>query len=333
MTAKISILLPTYNGSTFVAAQIHSILAQTHGDFELLIADDGSTDDTRDLVDRAARSDNRIKVLPYDGQNRGQKLRLLELVAASSADLIAFSDQDDVWEAPKLFELARGIRDVGLAFGPSELVDAAGQSVGLTLHEAAGISIRPQNRLQSLRQPLVSAHAMLIRRALLSEVAFCRRLPFDWALTLDAQFSSTIAFIGTAVTKHRIHETNQTNGMVLIPPPTRRLDSLRLPRAVLPSGTLDRISFLSRISHLSTSPVVSSETRRRFSRLYQLCEAFWLVNSRNFFVDRDRETCRRQMREELRPLAGSTEDWEDCEGLIRWLTSSWRQRSSRYVAR
>ena len=59
MSTKISVIIPTYNRSSLVKEAVDSVLAQTFNDLEVLIADDGSTDDTRSVIE--AIQDNRIK--------------------------------------------------------------------------------------------------------------------------------------------------------------------------------------------------------------------------------------------------------------------------------
>src|SRR4051812_45980480 len=110
MRPAVSILLPTWNGAVFLAEQLDSILEQTLADFELLVVDDGSTDGTAEIAARYAERDGRVRLLPATG-NRGQKARLLELLAEARAPLLAFSDQDDVWDAGKLEALAGGLGD------------------------------------------------------------------------------------------------------------------------------------------------------------------------------------------------------------------------------
>ncbi|MCR5674549.1 MAG: glycosyltransferase [Lachnospiraceae bacterium] len=96
---RISVIIPTYNRAGQIAASINSVLAQTYRDFEIVIVDDGSSDDTEARV--TALSDDRIRYhrLPKNGgasnaRNQGVKL--------ASCDLIAFHDSDDLWHPDKL---------------------------------------------------------------------------------------------------------------------------------------------------------------------------------------------------------------------------------------
>jgi len=106
----VAILLSTYNGASFLAAQLHSYLAQTHHDWTLYWRDDGSSDASRRLIREFAEQigDERC-VFSSDGgcrQITRSFLALLGSARAGTASHFAFSDQDDVWLPEKL---SRGI--------------------------------------------------------------------------------------------------------------------------------------------------------------------------------------------------------------------------------
>ena len=96
------ILLSTYNGAHYLAEQLDSILAQTYTDWQLLVRDDGSTDETLRIVQEYAKKDKRIGLLT-DGENIGA-CRSFErlLTQCGEAEYYAFCDQDDVWRSDKL---------------------------------------------------------------------------------------------------------------------------------------------------------------------------------------------------------------------------------------
>lgn len=102
----IQILLSTYNGAAYLKPQLDSLLAQDYPALEILVRDDGSSDETmRILRDYAAVHPN-IKIIP--GENIGFVQSFLKLVTltSSTVDFFAFSDQDDIWHRDKI---SRGI--------------------------------------------------------------------------------------------------------------------------------------------------------------------------------------------------------------------------------
>ena len=90
---KVSIGIPFYNPGDFFKASITSILKQTFTDFELILLNDGSSDNSLDIAN--SFQDSRIKVIS-DGENKGLPYRLNQLIDLSQGDFIARMDADDV---------------------------------------------------------------------------------------------------------------------------------------------------------------------------------------------------------------------------------------------
>lgn len=100
---KVAILLCTRNGARFIREQLDSFAAQDHGDWELWVSDDGSGDDTIDIVNAFSSSaERRVEVL--SGPQRGFARNFLSLTRheAIRSEYYAWSDQDDVWLPDKL---------------------------------------------------------------------------------------------------------------------------------------------------------------------------------------------------------------------------------------
>ena len=316
---QISILLPTYNGARYLSAQIDSILGQRFERFELVIVDDGSSDNTPSISAGYARRDARVRVLPADG-NAGQKLRLLQLVQEARASLISFADQDDVWDRERTDRLHAALGDAVMSFGRSELVDAAGTPLGQTLIGQFGPEPTPRDRLTLLFRPRVSAHAMLVRREAVTELAFRRYQPFDWLLALDAAFSGGLVYVDDAVIHHRIHGGNQSNARAGHRSPLRQrlrpgpvfleLQRPRTARAIL----------VELLEHLGNSPVIPPPTARALLQLGLRCRAEWLVpgSGRPY----DNPVLARFLLEGLRPFAGSDADLQIARDDIEDMTKS-----------
>jgi len=94
---KVDILMATYNGEKFISEQIESIINQTYENWRLLIRDDGSTDNTIDIIKKHVKNDGRIKLIQDNKGNLGIVKNFEELINLSEANYIMFSDQDDVW--------------------------------------------------------------------------------------------------------------------------------------------------------------------------------------------------------------------------------------------
>lgn len=97
----VSIITPSYNCSQFIAATIESVLAQTYQNWELLITDDCSTDDSREIVSRYAASDSRIKLFKLE-KNSGAGIARNNSIRNAKGRYVAFLDSDDLWTPQKL---------------------------------------------------------------------------------------------------------------------------------------------------------------------------------------------------------------------------------------
>lgn len=100
--SRIDILMATYNGANFIVAQIYSILAQTFTDWNLIIHDDDSNDDTIDKIRMFCKIDKRIKLITDGKSFKNAGTHFLHLLQYSKAPFICFCDQDDIWLENKL---------------------------------------------------------------------------------------------------------------------------------------------------------------------------------------------------------------------------------------
>ena len=92
----ISVVIPTYNRRKLVAEAVAAVLAQTREDFELIVVDDGSTDDTAAVLERQLKGEARARVLRQE--NGGTASARNRGIEAARAPWMAFLDSDDLWE-------------------------------------------------------------------------------------------------------------------------------------------------------------------------------------------------------------------------------------------
>jgi glycosyltransferase involved in cell wall biosynthesis len=126
-TTVVRVILPTHNRADVVSDAIRSALAQSHGDLELVVVDDGSTDVTPDLVADWARRDRRVRYL-RQRQGGASAARNAGLALPDIPAVVAFLDSDDLWSADHLASSVRVLNEcpeVGLVFARYETVDNA----------------------------------------------------------------------------------------------------------------------------------------------------------------------------------------------------------------
>ncbi len=93
----ISVIIPTYNRANFLGEAIESVLSQTYKNLEVIIIDDGSTDDTRQLIEKY--TDKRIIYLYQE--HGGTSAARNKGIQEAKGEYIAFLDSDDIWLSPK----------------------------------------------------------------------------------------------------------------------------------------------------------------------------------------------------------------------------------------
>jgi glycosyltransferase involved in cell wall biosynthesis len=126
---SISVAMCTYNGSRFLPEQLASIARQTRQPDEMVVSDDGSTDATAEIVENFARSAPFPVRFIRNPRNLGSTKNFEQAIGLCSCDLIALSDQDDIWMPDKLARQAEMFEldpSLGGVFTDAELIDETG---------------------------------------------------------------------------------------------------------------------------------------------------------------------------------------------------------------
>src|SRR3954447_5681621 len=119
----VSVVMPVYNGLQTVDRSVSSLMRQTFTDWELLAADDGSTDGSYQRLSNRSRQDGRIRVL-RSGENRGPGAARNEALRHAAGDMVAYLDCDDEFYPDYLGQVARlSDRADILVFGYDYLAD------------------------------------------------------------------------------------------------------------------------------------------------------------------------------------------------------------------
>src|SRR5487761_1087652 len=170
---KISVAMCTYNGSRFLPEQLASIAKQTRLPDEMVICDDGSTDSTPEIVEDFARS------VPFpvrffrNPQNLGSTKNFEQAIGLCTGDLIALSDQDDIWLPEKLAHQAEMLErdpNLGGVFTDGILVDDNSKPIGKQLWASHSFTRREQRLFQRgktlsvlLRKNVVTGATLMVR--------------------------------------------------------------------------------------------------------------------------------------------------------------------------
>lgn len=98
---KVSIITPSYESSKFIAKAINSVLGQSLDDWEMIVVDDCSADDSAAIVSSFAEQDARVKLIELS-KNSGAAVARNEAIKVAQGRYIAFLDSDDIWQPEKL---------------------------------------------------------------------------------------------------------------------------------------------------------------------------------------------------------------------------------------
>ncbi len=211
--AQVAILLCTKDGAQFLGEQLGSYAAQLHKSWFLVASDDGSGDQTREMLERFAREQPQ-RVIVRDGPKRGVTANFLSLATdpAITADYFAFSDQDDVWHAEKLGRalalLATAPPDApALYCGRTELMTEDGRSYG-----HSPLFRRPPSFRNALVQNLGGGNTMVFNRAAktLLEAAGAQNVVLHdwWLYQLVAAAGGAVFYDPQPMLRYRQHPDN-----------------------------------------------------------------------------------------------------------------------------
>lgn len=215
----ISVIIPAYNHANFIAEAIHSVLKQTWSDFELIIIDDGSTDETFDIVN--SFDDSRIKAFTQTNQdafntiNRG--------LAMAKGDYIAILNSDDVYHPIRLERMHQCAlkNNSHCIFTDVQPIDENSEALNNTAHywnkwheTNREFFFKTGNILTGLLHAnfLVTTSNLFIQRTVIEEIGVFSSLrylhDYDYILRIAHQFPEQVYYLNEKLVNYRIHGSN-----------------------------------------------------------------------------------------------------------------------------
>ncbi len=217
----ISICMATYNGERFLRQQLESIIAQSNQDWQLLIRDDGSNDNTVHIVeDYAARLPSKIRLVTDNEGRLGASLNFGKLLEYADTEYIMFSDQDDVW-LPNKIELTLNAMKAAEQLYPDKpvLIHTDLQVMDSELNTIANSmwiyqKLFPEagddlNRIMA--QNVVTGCTVMIntKARVVSMPVPCEAIMYDWWLALSVCRHGKIVYVSIPSILYRQHSDNQ----------------------------------------------------------------------------------------------------------------------------
>jgi glycosyltransferase involved in cell wall biosynthesis len=209
----VSIIIPIFNAEKFIAETINSVIAQSYKNWELLLINDGSTDNSTSIIKKYSRKDERIKY--FFQNNSGVSSARNYGIKEAKGDFIFFLDADDCWKPDniqKRIELLKD-KDVYWVFGSIELIDEKSNSLNQTIDGS------DENILTSLLlwngNVITTPSTITVKRECIKNIKFDTNFSTaadqDFAINLAAKYKGK--YIGTPTVQYRIVENSMSKNI------------------------------------------------------------------------------------------------------------------------
>jgi glycosyltransferase involved in cell wall biosynthesis len=210
MMEKISILMPVYNAALYVESSIKAILAQSYQNFELLICDDCSTDNTVDVLNNF--NDDRIKI-SHNAKNKGYLLTCNALAEMAVGEYITFQDADDLASENRLSILLLALQknDLDLVGSNVNYISEQGKVIGRSFYPKR-VDV---NYLSNELMPFCGS-SILCKKAVYQEIglydlAYDRMGAEDYDWVYRASIMFTLGNVEQPLYSYRMHASSVSN--------------------------------------------------------------------------------------------------------------------------
>jgi len=223
----VSVIVPLYNGESFIEETLNSVLKQTYKDYEIVVVDDGSTDGSlRKAQSLAEQHPDRIRVFTHpDGKNMGVSATRNLAIRNSSGQLVAFLDADDIWLPRKLerqVAFMQGNPAIALSYSKASILREGINASFIPEADTLGAELPPEQRVVLFHIILVLVNyifsTVIVRReALLEAGCFTEGLPFqseDRIMVAMVAARHKIGFLRENLCSYRAHADSYTSSVV-----------------------------------------------------------------------------------------------------------------------
>lgn len=201
---RISICIASYNGVPFIEKQLNSIIEQISDDDEIIISDDGSTDNTIKII--KGFNDPRIKLFNnYKGNNLIDNFK--NALTKASGEYIFLSDQDDIWEPDKIDIMLYYLQQHDLVVSDCSIIDLNDNIIHDSFFKSSNSE---KGLLKNIKKNNYMGCCMAFNRFILEKaLPLPKKIPMhDWWIGLIAELFGNVFFCPEKLVKYRRHNTN-----------------------------------------------------------------------------------------------------------------------------
>lgn len=200
----VSVVMCTYNGARFLREQLDSILAQDYPLHEIIIQDDGSTDDTLSILDDYRRQHPALFRIHRNAERLGFNRNFHTAMLRATGEFIAISDQDDVWKPEKVRRLVEAIGTADVSFSDM-------YAVWNEAHPEANPSDYSTYFENMLIHRACAGHTMLVRTSFVRNMErWDYEVVYDWWMAVNAWLYNGIVKVDDRLVYHRKHAASVT---------------------------------------------------------------------------------------------------------------------------
>ena len=266
----VSIAMATYNGEKYIAKQLESIVNQTYGNIEIVIADDHSTDNTVSIIREFQKKYSWIKLIVKDS-NSGVSKTFEQAISNCNGEYIAISDQDDIWELNKIEILLNELKDEDAVYSNSLLVDGNGKSLNKEFKSLMNLQSYYSGAPFLLGNTL-PGHSILMKANFAKRILpFPEKIMFDRWIVFCAAANNGIKYADSPLVKYRQHDAN-TFGTTMS---TNRIEKL--------TGEQLFQKKLDELKAMTTAPVKDEETKILLKEMLSYFKREWSFRRSLFF--------------------------------------------------
>jgi glycosyltransferase involved in cell wall biosynthesis len=227
---KISVALIVYNGAQYIRTQLDSILAQTHKVDEIIICDDASLDNTKEILEDYKNKHPNLFFIHFNKQNLGPTKNIEKAIQACTGELILLADQDDYWEAHKVETIIKWFEQnstMNGVFTNGSLMNSKGELDNkYSLWDVMSFPFKTIKRKTELNNSLklyintvenaVTGATLAIRNNLpflKQPFPIIKNLVHDRWLAINLVETNSLGILEDKLIRYRIHSTQAIGGM------------------------------------------------------------------------------------------------------------------------
>jgi len=202
--------MTTYNGEQYLGTQLETVIAQSYKNIEIIICDDYSADNTRELIKKFAAADKRISYC-FNEFNLGVNKNFEQGLLKAKGDFISIADQDDIWLPEKIEEQMSLFTAEYIMLVHSVSVRFSGENIPIKKKASSVNLIEGSDVKKLLLRNSVSGHNIIFRKKLLSHILpLPKGVYYDWWIVQTDACAGKVVGTSKVLAYQRSHSANVT---------------------------------------------------------------------------------------------------------------------------